>query len=318
MVWVHGGAYLLGSGSQPLYDAADLVADGDLVVVTINYRIGALGFLDLTSVAPEADVNLALRDVLVALRWVQDNIGAFGGDPGQVTVAGESAGGGLVTTLLTVPAAAGLFHRAIAQSSPATSVFDRGRSRTVTEVFLRRLGLDPAPDSLAALQALPIEQVQRASTGTYNEIPTAAPGVLAFFPVVDGDLVPEHPLDAFRAGRQHPVPLLIGTNKDEASMFARMSAPIMPVAPAAIRGMFARLGREQPELEVAHRRPRAVGLRPCQGEGSRAGRRPGHRVPDAGGLAGRGALDGGPDLPVPIRLGDAHAAALADRRHPRH
>lgn len=254
MVWVHGGAYLLGSGSQPLYDATDLVADGGLVVVTINYRIGALGFLDLTSIAPGADGNLAVRDVLLALRWVQDNIAAFGGDPGRVTVAGESAGGGLVTTLLTVPSAAGLFHRAIAQSSPATSVFDRDRSRTVTEVFVRRLGVNagpaPARDLLAALQALPIEQVQRASSGTYNEIPTATPGVLAFFPIVDGDLVPEHPLDAFQAGRQHPVPLLIGTNKDEASLFARMSAPIMPVAPDAIRGMFGRLGREQPEIAM--------------------------------------------------------------------
>jgi para-nitrobenzyl esterase len=250
MVWVHGGAYLLGSGSQPLYDAADLVAGGDLVVVTINYRIGALGFLDLTSVAPEADANPALRDVLLALHWVQDNIAEFGGDPRRVTVAGESAGGGLVTTLLTVPAAAGLFHRAIAQSSPATSVFDRRRSGTVAEAFVRRVGHDATTVSLPALQALPIDRVLRASSGTYNEIPTATPGVLAFFPVVDGDLVPEHPLDAFFAGRQHPVPLLIGTNKDEASLFARMSAPIMPVAPTAIRGMFARLGREQPDLAL--------------------------------------------------------------------
>jgi len=250
MVWVHGGAYLLGSGSQPLYDAADLVADGGLVVVTINYRIGALGFLDLTSMTSEADANPALRDVLAALAWVRDNIGAFGGDPGRVTLAGESAGGGLVTTLLTVPAAAGLFHRAIAQSSPATSVFDGDRSRTVTDAFLRRAGLDPAADPLPALRALPIDQVLRASSGTYNEIPTASPGILAYFPVVDGDLVPEHPLDVFVAGRQHPVPLLIGTNKDEASLFARMAAPIMPVAPDAIRGMFTRLGQERPDVAM--------------------------------------------------------------------
>lgn len=257
MVWVHGGAYLLGSGSQPIYDAADLVADGDLVVVTINYRIGALGFLDLTSVAPDSgvDANPALRDVLLALRWVQDNITAFGGDPGRVTVAGESAGGGLVTTLMTVPAAAGLFHRAIAQSSPATSVFDRHRSRSVTEVFLDHAGLLPAgadPASAAnllrSLAELPIGPLLRAATGTYDDIPTTSPGVLAFFPVVDGELVPEHPLDAFLAGRQHPVPLLIGTNKDEASLFARMAAPIMPVAPDTIRGMFGRLARERPDV----------------------------------------------------------------------
>lgn len=252
MVWVHGGAYLLGAGSQPLYDAADLVAGGDLVVVTINYRIGALGFLDLTSVVPDSgvDANPALRDVLLALRWVQDNIAAFGGDPGRVTLAGESAGGGLVTTLLTVPAAAGLFHRAIAQSSPATSVFDRHRSRTVTEVFLERAGLDSTADLLPALQAMPIGPLLRAASGTYDDVPTVSPGVLAFFPVIDGDLVPEHPLDAFLAGRQHPVPLLIGTNKDEASLFARMAAPIMPVAPDTIRGMFGRLARERPDVTM--------------------------------------------------------------------
>ncbi len=263
MVWVHGGAYLLGSGSQPIYDAADLVADGDLVVVTINYRIGALGFLDLTSVAPDSgvDANPALQDVLLALRWVRDSIAAFGGDPGRVTLAGESAGGGLVTTLMTVPAAAGLFHRAIAQSSPATSVFDRHRARTVTEVFLDRAGLRAdagagsgtnggAADLLPALRSLPIGPLLRAATGTYDTIPTTSPGVLAFFPVVDGSLVPEHPLDAFLAGRQHPVPLLIGTNKDEASLFARMSAPIMPVAPDTIRGMFGRLAQERPDVTL--------------------------------------------------------------------
>ena len=255
MVWVHGGAYLLGAGSQPIYDAGDLVAAGDLVVVTINYRIGALGFLDLTSVAPDSgvDANPALRDVLLALRWVQDNIAEFGGDPGRVTVAGESAGGGLVTTLMTVPAAAGLFHRAIAQSSPATSVFDRHRSRSVAQVFLDRAGLPAdgdAADLLPALQALPLDRLLRAATGTYDDVPTTSPGVLAFFPVVDGDLVPEHPLDAFLAGRQHPVPLLIGTNKDEASLFARMAAPIMPVAPDTIRGMFGRLAQERPDVTM--------------------------------------------------------------------
>lgn len=281
MVWVHGGAYLLGSGSQPLYDAANLVGDGDLVVVTLNYRIGALGFLDLTSAAPDADANPALRDVLLALQWVRDNIAAFGGDPGRVTVAGESAGGGLVTTLLTVPSAAGLFHRAIAQSSPATSVFDRDRARTVTEAFLRKAGVDPAADVLPALRALPLEQVLRASSGTYDEIPTATPGVLAFFPVVDGDLVPEHPLDAFVGGRQHPVPLLIGTNKDEASLFARMAAPIMPVAPDAIRGMFGRLGRERPDVAMPTEDLVLSAYRtvPAQGRGLAVARDIGFRMP---------------------------------------
>ena len=139
MVWVHGGAYVLGSASQPLYDGRALAGGGDAVIVTVNYRLGALGFLDLsgfgTARAP-FDSNLGLRDVLAALRWVQDNIAAFGGDPDRVTLFGESAGAGIVTTLLTSPAAAGLFAGAIAQSSPATSVYDASRAHAVAELVL--------------------------------------------------------------------------------------------------------------------------------------------------------------------------------------
>ena len=152
LVWVHGGAYIFGSGSQPLYDARALVSgaadsgDGSgAVVVTLNYRMGALGFLELGGFDAgdrRFDSNLGLRDVLRALQWVQENIAAFGGDPQQVTLFGESAGGGIVTTLLTSPAAAGLFSRAIAQSSPATSVYDTARAHTVAELVLDRLGSD--------------------------------------------------------------------------------------------------------------------------------------------------------------------------------
>ena len=143
LVWLHGGAYVLGSGSQPLYDGRRLAGSGDVVVVTVNYRIGALGFLDLSSFNTSRqrfDSNIGLRDVLAALGWVRDNISAFGGDPERVTLFGESAGAGIVTTLLAVPAAAGLFVGAIAQSSPATSVYDRGRARRVARNRPRKAG----------------------------------------------------------------------------------------------------------------------------------------------------------------------------------
>ncbi|WP_301122889.1 carboxylesterase/lipase family protein [Mycolicibacterium fortuitum] len=147
MVWVHGGAYVLGSGSQPLYDGSVLAVEGDAVVVTVNYRLGPFGFLDLSEFngQPGArglrfDTNVGLRDVLFALQWVRDNIAAFGGDPRRVTLFGESAGGGIITTLLASPAAEGLFSAAIAQSSPATSVYDAQRSRAVAHQFLERLG----------------------------------------------------------------------------------------------------------------------------------------------------------------------------------
>ncbi|WP_059019037.1 carboxylesterase/lipase family protein [Mycobacterium sp. M26] len=245
MVWVHGGAYIFGSGSQPLYDGTTLAADSDVVVVTINYRLGALGFVDFSSFDPSFDSNVALRDVLAALRWVRDNIAGFGGDPERVTLFGESAGAGIVTTLLTVPQAAGLFSRAIAQSSPATSVYDSSRARAVAQLVLDRLGMTAQEAHRAPVQAL-----VDASAHVFDHVPTATPGRLAFAPTVDGDLVPDYPVTLARAGKTHPVPLLIGTNKDEAALFRFMRSPLMPIAPKAIRTMFEEIADDQPGLQI--------------------------------------------------------------------
>lgn len=243
MVWIHGGAYIFGSASQPLYDARALAATGEVVVVSVNYRLGALGFADLSAFG-EGDPNVALHDVLHALRWVRANIAAFGGDPENVTLFGESAGGGIVTTLMTVPSAAGLFCRAIAQSSPATAVYDHGRSAHVGELVRAQL-----PVGTAAADA-PVDAVVRAGFSVFGMIPDQAPGTLAFAPIVDGDLVPEHPVDAFRAGRAHQIPLLLGTNRDESALFRYMASPLLPIAEGDIRAMFAAMAAERPELAV--------------------------------------------------------------------
>ncbi|GAY13384.1 carboxylesterase/lipase family protein [Mycobacterium sp. shizuoka-1] len=243
MVWVHGGAYIFGSGSQPLYDGSVLAAGSDVVVVTINYRLGALGFLDFSSAG--FDSNVALRDVLAALGWVRDNIAGFGGDPDRVTLFGESAGAGIVTTLLAVPAAAGLFSRAIAQSSPATSIYDGSRAGTVAELLLDRLGMTAADAHRA-----PVQTLIDASMHVFDHVPTATPGRLAFAPTVDGELVPDYPVSLARAGKTHPVPLLIGTNKDEAALFRFMRSPLMPIAPKAIRTMFDEIADDQPGLQL--------------------------------------------------------------------
>lgn len=243
MVWVHGGAYIFGSGSQPLYDGSVLAGESDVVVVTINYRLGALGFVDFS--AAGFDSNVALRDVLAALRWVRDNIAAFGGDPDRVTLFGESAGAGIVTTLLAVPQAAGLFSRAIAQSSPATSIYDTSRASVVADLILDRLGMS-AQDAHRA----PVEALVDASAHAFDHVPTATPGRLAFAPTVDGDLVPDYPVAIARAGKTHPVPLLIGTNKDEAALFRFMRSPLMPIAPKAIRTMFEEIADDQPGLQL--------------------------------------------------------------------
>ncbi|WP_328356811.1 carboxylesterase/lipase family protein [Mycobacterium sp. NBC_00419] len=245
MVWVHGGAYIFGSGSQPLYDGTELATGSDVIVVTINYRLGALGFVDFSSFDAGFDSNTALRDVLAALRWVRDNIAGFGGDPDRVTLFGESAGAGIVTTLLAVPEAAGLFSRAIAQSSPATSVYDSRRAHAVAQLVLDRLGMTAQEAHRAPVQAL-----VDASAHVFDHVPTATPGRLAFAPTVDGQLVPDYPVTLARAGKTLPVPLLIGTNKDEAALFRFMRSPLMPIAPKAIRTMFEEIADDQPGLQI--------------------------------------------------------------------
>ena len=251
MVWLHGGAYVLGSSSQAVYDGQRLARSGDVVVVTLNYRLGALGFLDLSSLnGPRRrfDSNVGLRDVLAALHWVRNNIAAFGGDPGRVTLFGESAGGGIVTTLLASPAAKGLFAGAIAQSSPATSVYDRGRGRRVAECILDKLGIGPSDAD--RLPDVPIAAILAASSEVFHEVPVRNPGTLAFVPIVDGDLLKDYPVKLAREGRSHPVPLIIGTNKHEAALFRWMKSPLMPITPHAITAMVADMAAEQPDLQL--------------------------------------------------------------------
>ena len=251
MVWLHGGAYVLGSSSQPLYDGRRLVNGGEVVVVTVNYRLGALGFLDLSSfntARRRFDSNIGLHDVLAALRWVRDNIAAFGGDPRRVTLFGESAGAGIVTTLLATPAAEGLFAGAIAQSSPATSVYDRDRARLVAVSVLDKLGI--APSDVDRLPGVPTAALLAASQKVFDEVPVRNPGTLAFVPIVDGGLLHDYPVKAAQDGRSHPVPLIIGTNKREAALFRLLRSPLMPITPRAITSMFTQIAAEQPDLQL--------------------------------------------------------------------
>ncbi len=217
-------------------------------IVTINYRLGALGFLDLSSFGDGFHTNVGLRDVLFALHWVRDNIAAFGGDPDRVTLFGESAGAGVVTTLLASPAATGLFAAAIAQSSPATSIYDSDRARRVAEQFLATLGVGRPTTSTAAGRA--DRRDPRRLKRVFDEVPVRTPGTLAFAPIIDGDVVPDHPVKIAREGRTHPVPLIIGTNKHEAALFRWMKSPLMPITPQALRMMFTEIAAEQPTLQL--------------------------------------------------------------------
>ncbi|BAD59493.1 carboxylesterase/lipase family protein [Nocardia farcinica] len=246
LVWLHGGAYCLGTAAQKIYDGRKLAETGDAVVVTVNYRIGVLGFLDLSSVVDGCTPNLGLHDQIRALEWVRENIAAFGGDPDNVTLFGESSGAGCVTALLTAPAAAGLFHKAIAQSPPATTVFGRQRAELVAHRFLELLDLPP--DRAAEVGELPIERLVQAAGVLFDEVPLREPGRLAAAPVVDGELLPDYPITRFQQGRSHRVPLIIGTNKDEASLFRLFRSPIMPVTPEAVTIMLRDVAESHPDM----------------------------------------------------------------------
>ncbi|AWK71886.1 carboxylesterase [Rhodococcus oxybenzonivorans] len=249
MVWIHGGAYCLGTAAQSIYDGRILSTVGDLVVVSFNYRVGALGFLDLSSFSTAEHVfetNIGLRDQVAALAWVRENISAFGGDPDEVTVFGESSGAGSITTLMTCPSAEGLFHRAIAQSPPATSVYGSERAATVARQFLDILRL--APEESATLLRLPYDQIIEASDTLVNEVPTKIPGTLAMAPVVDRDFLPRYPVAAFQKGYSHRIPLIIGSNKDESSLFKLMKSPLLPVTSDSVQEMLRAIATDHPDL----------------------------------------------------------------------
>ena len=228
LVWIHGGAFILGSGSQAGYDGAALARRGDVVVVTVNYRLGSLGYLHLADHDPALDRsgNLGVLDQIAALEWVRDNIAAFGGDPGNVTIFGESAGGMSVGTLLGTPAARGLFHKAIPQSGAAHNASTAGHAAAMAQQLMDAAGVaDVAglrsmdPQALIEAQA----QLVLRPFGDPDGQSTAGPGVrLPFQPVVDGVVLEETPLDAVAAGSAAAVPVLVGTCRDEWRLFQFM------------------------------------------------------------------------------------------------
>jgi para-nitrobenzyl esterase len=220
LVWIHGGSFMNGSGSLGEYDGTAFARDG-VVCVTINYRLAAEGFLFLD----DGIANLGLLDQLAALRWVQDNIAAFGGDPGRVTVAGESAGAMSVTTLLSMPLAEGLFAQAITESGAAAHTLTLDQGRMVGGYLADVLGV---PADRDAIRAVPLEKLVRAASDLVVEVQTVpdparwgllALSLLPFAPVVDGTVLPQVPLLAIAAGQGSGVRLLTGSTRDEARLF---------------------------------------------------------------------------------------------------
>jgi para-nitrobenzyl esterase len=220
MVWIHGGAFLNGSGSWPTCDGTRFARDG-VVCVTINYRLGADGFLYLGN----GIANLGLLDQIAALTWVQENIAAFGGDPENVTIFGESAGGMSVATLMAMPRATGLFRRAIAQSGAGHHVISPATAQRIGHYLAERLGVEPTRQALETVpinllvqtqQELRLEITANPNPALWGEV---AATQLPFEPVIDGDLLPAHPIDSMAAGASANIDVLVGSNADEFRLY---------------------------------------------------------------------------------------------------
>src|SRR6201996_5360079 len=243
LVWIHGGSFMNGSGSVGEYDGSAFARDG-VVCVTINYRLAAEGFLFLG----DGSANLGLLDQLAALRWVRDNIAAFGGDPARVTVAGESAGAMSVTTLLSMPLSQGLFAQAIAQSGAGAHTITSHEGAVVASFPADALGV---PADRESITAVPLDKLVRAASDLVVEVQTNPDparwgqltlSLLPFAPVVDGSVLPAGPLTSFAAGQGGTVPLLIGSNRDEARLFLVAPGVIGLIDDTALAGAAAAYG----------------------------------------------------------------------------
>jgi para-nitrobenzyl esterase len=227
MVWLHGGGYTSGSGGFVCYDGAALAGKHDVVTVTINHRLTVLGYLHLAGIGGEKyahSANLGNLDIIAALEWIRDNIAAFGGDPGNVTLFGQSGGGGKVSCLMAMPAAKGLFHRAIVQSGAAVTGVSREAATKSTETYLSKLGL--RADQLDQLQQLPVAQL-------LAPVPPGIGGPFALAPVVDGTSLPTDPFDPVAPAQSAGIPLLIGTVETEVTFFPKQL--LDPIDDASLR-----------------------------------------------------------------------------------
>jgi len=218
MVWIHGGAFIYGSNSRRLYEGSNLAQRGKVIVVTINYRLGPLANFDLVG----AKANVGMLDQITALIWVRDNIEYFGGEPENVTIFGESAGAFSVCTLMAMPRAKGLFKRVIAQSGAAHPLsFRRSILKRSTELLLNELNLKA--DQIDEFRKLPWVDIIKATHRTNRKVAMQG-GRLSFSPYVDGDTLPQHPLQAIREGYAKDVELIIGSNFEE-SKFNHLMIP---------------------------------------------------------------------------------------------
>ena len=257
MVWIHGGAFANGSNAIPTYDGARFARDG-VVYVSINYRLGSDGFLYLG----DRNANLGLLDQVAALAWVRDNIAAFGGDPRNVTIFGESAGGMSVATLLSMPRARGLFRRAIAESGAGHHVLSPATAQRVGQYLAEKLGVEPTRESIAAVSSdlLLQAQVELSADVFGNPDPVrwgeAAANLMPFEPVIDGDVLPARPIDRIASGAGADVDVMVGTNTEEERLFMVPNGSIYHITEDILASTIAAYGLPVAETLATYRAKR--------------------------------------------------------------
>ncbi len=233
MVWLHGGGYSTGSGGFIAYDGTQLARHEEVVAVTLNHRLNVFGFLDVAAIGGnkyQQSSNLGLQDIIAALRWIQVNIESFGGDPDKVTIYGQSGGGRKVSTLLAMPAAKGLFHRAIIQSGSALRQPTQEHGAQVAQAFLAHMNIS----SVDELQRLPMAQIRHAVQTAPRSL-----GALGIGPVVDGKWLPTQLFDPVAPAVSADVPLLVGNNQTEDTFFP--GARLDPISDSRMRSEVMRM-----------------------------------------------------------------------------
>jgi para-nitrobenzyl esterase len=238
MVWLHGGGFAQGSASTPIYDGTNLAKRGDVVVVGVNHRLNVFGYCHLGDMGG-ADFaesgNAGMLDLVQALEWVRDNIASFGGDPKNVMIFGESGGGSKVSTLMAMPAARGLFHRAAIQSGPGLKMLERDQATQASELLLKGLGLQRT--QVRELQRLPVERIKAAYFGIVGAMPMGTPRARrSFSPVVDGKVLPRHPFHPDAPALSALVPVIVGYNRTESTFFLASDATAPKMTDEGLQG----------------------------------------------------------------------------------
>ncbi len=255
LFWIHGGGFYSGSGSGTNYDGANLSRRGDVVVVSINHRLGSFGYLHLADVDPAAKdaVNVGMLDIVLALQWAKANVAAFGGDPDNITVFGESGGGRKISALMGMPSANGLFHRAIVESGPGVFMNSRAACERLARAMLEELGITSEP--LKSLQALPAATVLAAQAAVMRKLNRNAEGFLQVFAAMtDGEIIPQHPFDPEAPAWGADIPVIIGYNHTEATFMLGHDPDLLELDEAGLEARIRKLrGDHAPDLIAAYR-----------------------------------------------------------------